>query len=204
MLRSSINKIKNKIKERERERNQQIQKQFRLENQGKADVDVVAKLVCTAWAIWHNQNATRHGGKRRTGKEVVSWVAQYTEEFTEANACMESTASVPEVKGTWIPPPSNVFKVNVDAAVFTSQRAVGVGVIIKDDKGRIEAAISKKINASLGAVEAEAMAHEVGLVFARDIGIHNIIMEGDLLVIHIALCETSDLPSSVAAIIQGV
>ena len=37
-----------------------------------ADVVMVAKLECTAWAIWHNRNATRYGGKQRTGKEVVS------------------------------------------------------------------------------------------------------------------------------------
>ena len=170
----------------------------------KVDVVMVAKLECTAWAIWHNRNATWYGGKRWTGKEVVSWEAQYTEEFTEANACIESTASVPEVKGTWIPPPSNVFKVNVDAAMFTSQRAVGVGVIIRDDKDRIKAAMSKKINAPLRVVEAEAMAHEVGLVFAKDISIHNLIMEGDSLIIYRMLCETSDPPSSVAAIIQRV
>ena len=109
---------------------------------------------------------------------------------------------MPEVKGTWIPPPSNVFKVNVDATMFTSQQAVGVEVIIRDDKDRIKAAMSKKINAPLGVMEAEAMAHEVGLVFAKDISIHNLIMEGDSLII--VLCETSDPPSSVAAIIQRV
>ena len=147
---------------------------------------------------------TRHGGKQWNGKELVSWVAQYTKEFTEANAHMESTASVAEVRSTWVPPPSNVLKVNVDAAVFTSQRTVGVGVVIRYDKGRLEATMSKKILAPLGAMEAEAMAHEVGLVFAKDIGIQNLIMEGDSLIIHRALCEISDPPSSVTAIIQGV
>ena len=38
----------------------------------KVDVVMVAKLECTAWAIWHNRNATRYGGKQRIGKEVVS------------------------------------------------------------------------------------------------------------------------------------
>ena len=126
----------------------------------RANIDMVAKMVCTAWAIWHNRNVTRHGGKRRHGKELVSWVTQYTEDFKAANICMESTTPGVEVKGTWIPPPSNVYKVNVDAAIFTSQKTVGVGVIIRDDKGRLEAAMSKKINAPLGAVEAEALAHE--------------------------------------------
>lgn len=170
----------------------------------RADVDTIAKLVCIAWAIWYNQNVTRHGGKRRHGKELVSWVAQCTGEFKEVNVCMKNTTIVAKVRGTWIPPPGNVFKVNVDAAVCTSQRTVGVGVISRDDKGRFETAMSKKIHAPLGAVEAEAMAHEAGLIFAKDIGIHDLIMEGDSLIIHKALCETSNPPSSVATIIQGV
>lgn len=170
----------------------------------RAEDDVVAKLVCTAWAIWHNRNVTRHSGKRRNGKKLVSWVAQHIEEYKEANEGMESTATMAEVTGTWIPPPENVFKVNVDAADFKSQKTMGVGVIIRDDKGRLEAAMSKKINAPLGAMETEAIAHEAGLVFAKDIGIHNLIIEGDSLIIHNALCETSNLPSSVAAIIQGM
>lgn len=92
----------------------------------------------------------------------------------------------------------------VDAAVFVRQSSVGIGVIIRDDKGRLEAAMSKKIQAQLGVVEAAVVAHEVGLLFAKDIGIHNIIIEGDSLIIHNALCEMSNPPSSVVAIIQGM
>lgn len=77
-------------------------------------------------------------------------------------------------------------------------------MIIRDDKDRIKAAMSKKINAPLRVVEAEAMAHEVGLVFAKDISIHNLIMEGDSLIIYRVLCETLDPPFSVVAIIQRV
>lgn len=156
----------------------------------RAEDDVVTKLVCTAWAIWHNRNVTRHSGKRRNGR---SWSAQHIEEYKEANEGMESIATMAEVRGTWIPPPENVFKVNVDAADFKSQKTVGVGVIIRDDKGRLEVAMSKKINAPLGAMETEAIAHEADLVFAKDISIHNLIIEGDSLIIHNALCETSPL-----------
>ena len=69
---------------------------------------------------------------------------------------------------------------------------------------RLEAALSKKIKAPLGAVEAEAMAYEAGLLFAKDIGIQDFIVEGDSLVIHHALCEASSPPSSIAAAVQGI
>ena len=110
------------------------------------DVDVSAKVVCMAWAIWHNKNETRNGGKRRNGKEIMSWVSQYLEEYKSANECLGPT-TVPHVgSDTWNPPPVHDFKVNVDGAVFKGQKSAGVGVIIRDDKGRLEAALSKKIN----------------------------------------------------------
>ena len=57
------------------------------------------------------------------------------------------------------------------------KKTAGVGVIIQDDKGRLEAAMSKKIKAPLGAVEAEAMAYEAGLMFAKDIGIQDLLLK---------------------------
>lgn len=101
------------------------------------------------------------------------------EEYKAAMECMANTDTLTDVKDVWTPPTRNVFKVNVNGAVFTRQKAMGVGVIIRDDKGRIEAAMSKKINASLGAVEAEVMAYETSLVFAKDISIQDFIIEGD-------------------------
>ena len=52
-------------------------------------------------------------------------------------------------------------------------------VVVRDDLGRVVAALSKRINAPLGAVEAEAKAFETGLQFAKDIGVQDIILEGD-------------------------
>lgn len=101
------------------------------------------------------------------------------EAYKAAMECMANTDTLTDVKDVWTPPTGNVFKVNVNGAVFTRQKAMGVGVIIRDDKGRIEAAMSKKINASLGAVEAEVMAYETSLVFAKDISIQDFIIEGD-------------------------
>ena len=170
----------------------------------RVEVDVVAKFVCTAWAIWYNRNVARHGGQQRNGKELVSWVAHYTKEYKEANKGMDCTTMAVEAQDTWSLPLANVFKVNVDAVVFARQKAVGDGVIVRDDKGRLEAVMCKKIQAPLGVMEAEAVAHEAGLVFAKDISIHNFILEGDSLIIHNALCETSNPPSSVATVIQGM
>ena len=105
---------------------------------------------------------------------------------------------------SWLPPCANWFKINVDRVVFASQKAAGLGVIIRDDRGRVEVAISRKVLAPLGALEAKAKAFEAGLLLARDIGIQDVVLEGDSWVIYNALCEVSLPPSSVALIVIGM
>ena len=53
-------------------------------------------------------------------------------------------------------------------------------------------------------MEAEAKAWEAGLLFAKDVGVHEVVLEGDSLVIYNALCGTSPPPSSVASIVLGM
>nr|POE53648.1 hypothetical protein CFP56_36812 [Quercus suber] len=61
--------------------------------------------------------------------------------------------TVADGQRSWALPPENVFKINIDGAVFASQN-------IRDEKGRLEAAMSKKIPVPLFAVKVEAMTYE--------------------------------------------
>lgn len=79
-----------------------------------------------------------------------------------------------------------------------------MGVIIRDDKGLVVPALSKKIGASLGASEVEANAFEVGLHFAKDVGIHSLILEGSSLIIYRGLAGISPSPTSVMGLGQLV
>ena len=81
---------------------------------------------------------------------------------------------------------------------------MGLGVIIRDDKGRVEAALCKKIMAPMGAVEVEEKAFEVGLLFVKDISIQDVILEGDSMIVYNALCEKSFPLSSVEPVVRGI
>lgn len=50
----------------------------------------------------------------------------------------------------------------------------------------------------------EAKVFEAGLEFARDIGIHDVILEGDSLVLYNAFCGLSEPPATIAPIVGGV
>lgn len=75
-------------------------------------------------------------------------------------------------------------KINVDGSIFKADKAVGVGVLIRDSHGQLVAGLSEKINSPLGALEARAKAFEDGLQFAKNVGIHDFIIEGDSLIVY--------------------
>ena len=95
------------------------------------------------------------------------------------------------------------FKINVDGAVFKEQRMAGVGILIRDVEGHLIGACSKKLEAPLGVVEAEAKAVELGLLFARDLSIQDFTLESDSLTLINALQDLSPPPSSVAALVYS-
>ena len=76
---------------------------------------------------------------------------------------------------------SGIFKANVDEAVFKDHSSVGIGVVLQDDKGSVIGALSQRIYAPLGPLEVEANAMEAAMLFVRDMGIHDIVFEGDSL-----------------------
>ena len=83
----------------------------------------------------------------------------------------------------WSLPPPNWYKVNVDGAVFKEQGSIGVGVVIRNAQGEVMGVMSKKISRLLGAIKARAKAMEVGILFAWDLGLKDIVAEGDSLAV---------------------
>lgn len=166
--------------------------------------DQVAQTVTIAWALWHNRNEIRCGGVRKSGQHLSRKVSDYLMEYRAAVAQNNLAMPLPQQGASWYPSRGGHFKINVDWTVFLKQKAVGVVVVIQDDEGRLEAALSKKIPAPMGAAEAEAKAFETGLLFAKDVGVHDVILEGDSLVVYNALCNNSSLPSSTSVGTLGV
>ena len=125
----------------------------------------------------------------------MQWTKQYLEEFYAATDRHDTPGTTPEAHAAvWTPPPTQRYKVNVDGAVFRSQRTAGVGVLIRDCHGQVIAALSKKICAPLGPLEVEAKAFEAGIQFAKDVGIQDFIVEGDSMILYNALCGNTSPP----------
>ena len=144
----------------------------------------------------------RKGGKKKSGSEIVQWSSRYLKEY---HAVTERPTTAPAPRVTfWTPPPTDRYKINVDGAVFKTQEAAGVGVLVRDCHGQVIAALSKKINAPLGPLETEVKAVEAAVQFARDVGVQDCIIEGNSLITYNALSGNTSPPSSVAAVISGI
>lgn len=72
---------------------------------------------------------------------------------------------------------------NIDSAVFIKRKQTGIEVVIKDSVEEVVVALSKRLAVPLGALEAKANVMEIGVRFAAEVGIRDIIFEGDSLTI---------------------
>ncbi|XP_075654531.1 uncharacterized protein LOC142624702 [Castanea sativa] len=144
----------------------------------------VALAVTSVWALWTNKNETHH------------------DEYW--SACTLPVKKTSAAKKNWGPHSGLNYKVNVDGAVFSAQKSVGVGVVIRDNEGHFIAGLSKKLNLPLGAIETKAKAFEIGIAFAGEIGIRDFVLEGDSLIMIQALCDSASAPSSVVPLVYGI
>ena len=166
--------------------------------------DLVERIVTLCWGIWKYRNERRHGGVRRNGLAVVRSSLRLLDKFQVANENPQSLRTAHTQEAKWCPPQPRSYKVNVDGAVFTKRKQVGIGVVIRDLAGEVVAALSQKLARPLGALEIEAKATEVAVQFALDVGVSDVTFEGDFLSICNALRGGSELSSSMQNIIFGL
>ena len=62
----------------------------------------------------------------------------------------------------------------MDGGPFSATKMTRLGVLIRDEKGQVIAAISKKIHAPLDALAAEAKAMETSIQFTWDMGFREV------------------------------
>ena len=161
-------------------------------------------FAITAWGLWNNRNAVRHGEACKQGKIIAKEAQRYELEVCSARpASIAGVSSASSLK-RWRPPPNGTYKINTDAAVFNNWGCCGFGVVIRNDKGELMGALCKKVEFPLGPIEAEAKAMEAGIYLAWDLGLKEIVVEGDSQQVIQALngCITPAL--SILKVVEGL
>ena len=143
------------------------------------------------------------GGSGKPGRMILKTTLHLVEEYSAANDTRQGDKPGVGPAKIWKPPNPKWYKVNIDNAIFENWKKAGIGVVIRDEKGEVVTALSKLVNAPLGAVEIEAKAMEAGVVFARDVGIREAEFEGNSLIVCMALQRGEGAPSSIQNVLDG-
>ena len=150
--------------------------------------------MCTTWSIWKNRNAAKFEGKIKQAKEIAFESNALVEEFKVQLEAPRQRA--PSRTVGWTPHRKGWYKVNVDGAVFEESGSCGVGVVIRNERGLLMGAMSKKLKLPLGALEVEAKAFEEGVLLVGNLGLRNIVLEGDAKLVTDALAKCCSPPQS--------
>ena len=79
-------------------------------------------------------------------------------------------------RDTQKPPSHSAYKLNFDAAMLTSLDRSSFGVVIRNDKGEVMAAMSAKGLAMHCSEEAELLACRKAIEFAMDVGFSELVI----------------------------
>lgn len=111
---------------------------FILQETGELD-----KFAMVAWAIWQCRNKLRLKEDNTPIHKVYKSALSLLTEFWQKKP--SHTGQRFSRPTHWTPPPPNSVKVNFDGTVFGDSNEAGVGVVVRNDRGVVRAALLEKI-----------------------------------------------------------
>ncbi|XP_030957684.1 uncharacterized protein LOC115979763 [Quercus lobata] len=143
-------------------------------------------FVTSAWFLWNRRNAVHFGRPPLPVDSICSKAGNYLQEFLQAQI-EEQIPVRPPPSQQWCPPDHHCLKINFDATVFRRLSKAGIGVIIRNNAGEVEGALSSSIPMAHSVADLEALACLKAVQFALELGITRVVFEGDSAVIINAL-----------------
>ncbi|XP_030945991.1 uncharacterized protein LOC115970505 [Quercus lobata] len=120
-----------------------------------------------AWAIWFNRNKIVHKDSSLLPLQVWKLAKNVSEDFvSSATWDLVQPRTTPS---SWVPPPSGFHKINVDEASSELDSFSSVGVVIRDCKGDVVAALCKPLQTRFSAELTEVFALEHGILLAQEL-----------------------------------
>ncbi|KAK7840646.1 putative ribonuclease h protein [Quercus suber] len=138
-------------------------------------------FITVAWLLWNRRNASRVGRPTQPLHKITQMAGSYLQEFLNAQEPARDNIEPTPIQQLqqWRPPDAHFFKANFDAAVFKSENLAGLGVVIRDWRGEAIGALTTSVPLAQTVAELEALACRRAVQFAREIGLTQVMFEGD-------------------------
>jgi ribonuclease HI len=163
-------------------------------------------FAVVAWHLWINRNAIKNGETMRGPHSVAAQALAYAEMIEEhlfrpvSSSRCDTSLSSPR----WSPPPEGTVMINTDAAIFSSSRQMGVGVVIRNHNGECIAACSELVDAVTSPELAEALAVRRAISLAGEEGFGKVLVVSDCLSVIQRINSTVIDRSVVGVIVQDI
>ena len=154
-----------------------------------------------AWFIWNHRNRLRVNEKGLPSEKIFEAAKAYLSDY-QAKFPRKRKQPVERVK--WQPPGEGLYKTNYDGAVFNESGEAGIGIIVRDARGEVIAALAEKLLYPGSVVVLESLAARRAVSFAMELGLSSSIIEGDLEVVFKALQNSDWHHSSIGEIVKDI
>ncbi|XP_042974894.1 uncharacterized protein LOC122306534 [Carya illinoinensis] len=162
-----------------------------LEVKNKGNEEDLMKFIAMAWGLWYKRNKFIYDNSSLQFSSVLSTALSMQSEFKQVQILNKGNRELPKVL-SWKPPPEGSLKINIDGAIFDDFNKAGVGVVLRDQAGRVLVACSKSEPAVPNPEIIEATAMLRGLQFGLQWGTSKVLMETDCLFLVKALNSHSE------------
>ena len=139
---------------------------------------MVEFFAITSWLLWNRRNAICLDRLTHPLNQVLSVAGEMLHDFLDAQ---DEASMTPQVltQPHWSAPTQTWYKANFDGALFSSTDAAGLGVVIRDNVGAVIGALSMRIPLPQSVATVETLACRCVVQFTVEIGLHEVIFEGD-------------------------
>ena len=156
-----------------------------------------------AWSIWTRRNKLR---VKQPVWDVGDTIKKAKELLQEFHDVQQPSTRMPRPREevVWKPPSPSLFKINFDGATFKYLNQASIGVVIRDEHGLVIAALSQCIPLPSSVSMVEALAVRQALIFAQEISVFSVKVEGDSLQVIRAINNKKLDRSGLGHIIQDI
>jgi ribonuclease HI len=163
-------------------------------------------LAVVIWHLWLARNGVKNGEAMRNPHSVAEQSIAYVEMIEmhlfkpDSSTRRETSNSVPR----WSPPPEGTVYINVDAALFSTSRRMGIGVVIRNHRGDCSVACSELVQEVTMPEIAEALALRRAVSLAGDEGFDSLVIASDCLSLVQRFNSSSVDRSHVGVVVQDI